>query len=153
MGMYDNFETDPNLETNGIKVDYGDFRVTLAFAGASNKAFAKFAEAKLKPYKRAMDSGTLSQELSSKIMMEIYAKTIVRNWEVRKVEKDSITGEELETWVQGIEAKDGSVMPFNEENVIKTFKALVNLFFDLQEMASKAANYRAIELEDDAKNS
>ena len=141
-GLYETFETDRDLENNGVWIDYGDFRVKLAFAGAQNKAFAKYAEAKLKPFRRAMDAGTLSQDISRDLMMDIYAKTVVLGWETKAGD----------VFVSGIEDKDGSVIPFTFPNVVKTFKALPAVFTDLQEMAGKISNFRAVKLEDEAKN-
>lgn len=143
MGMYDVFETDENLESSGIFIDYGDFRVKIASAGQGNKAYVRYAEKKLKPVRKALDAGALSNERSQALMAGIYAKTIILDWQLL------VDGE----WRQGIEGREGDVLPFNEENVEATLKALPRLFTDIQEQAMSLANFRKQELEDEGKNS
>lgn len=143
MGMYDTFETDSTMEQDGVYLDYGDFRIRIAHAGQGNSKYVRYMEKKLKPVRRAMEAGALSNERSMAIMMDIYAKTIVLDWNV----KDS-SGE----WKSGIEAKNGEVLPFSEENVIFTFKALPNLFLDIQQQASSIANFRKEDIEAETGN-
>ena len=76
-------------------------------------------------------------------MSDIYAKTIILDWEVIQDGKPK----------KGIEGRDGSVLPFNYENVRQAFMDLPNLFIDIQEQANSIANFRKAELEEDAKNS
>ncbi|MAD98780.1 MAG: hypothetical protein Unbinned200contig1000_18 [Prokaryotic dsDNA virus sp.] len=142
MGMYDVFETDEDLETSGIWLDYGDFRVKIASAGQGNKKYVKYAEKALKPVRKAMQAGALSNERSMSIMSDIYAKTIVLDWETMK------EGE----LVKGIESRDGQIMPFNYENVRQVFIDLPNLFIDIQEQANSIANFRKAELEEESGN-
>lgn len=143
MGMYDVFETDENLETAGVWLDYGDFRVKIASAGQGNKSYVKYADKALKPVRKAMQAGALSNERSMAIMSDIYAKTIVLDWET--MEKGKM--------VKGIEQRDGKVAPMNYETVKAAFLDLPNLFIDIQEQANSIANFRKTELEEDAGNS
>lgn len=143
MGMYDTFETDPEREQEGVYLDYGDFRVRIAHAGQGNSKYVRYAEKKLKPVRRAMEAGALGNERSMAIMIDIYSKTIVLDWQVRDAEGD---------WKSGIEAKDGKILPFNEETVQNTLRALPNLFTDIQQQASSIANFRKAELEEDSGN-
>ena len=144
MGMYDTFKTDPTREQEGVWLDYGDFRIRVAHAGQGNKRYVAYAEKALRPVRQAMNAGALSNERSMNIMADIYAKTIIIDWQVLQADK---------TWKTGIEAEDGSILPFNNENVELTLKALPNLFSDIQAQASSIANFRASEIEEDAKNS
>lgn len=144
MGMYDTFETDGNLEQNGVWLDYGDFRMLIASAGQGNKNYVRYAEKKLKPVRRAMEAGALSNERSMALMADIYSKTIVLDWQVRNA-----VGE----WEQGIEDKDGNIIAFNQENVEDAFRNLPRLFMDVQEQAQSLSNFRRAELEDETKNS
>lgn len=144
MGMYDTFETDGNLEKNGVWLDYGDFRMLIASAGQGNKNYVRYAEKKLKPVRRAMEAGALSNERSMALMADIYSKTIVLDWQVR--------GEDGE-WKQGIEDKDGNIIAFNQENVEEAFRNLPRLFMDVQEQAQSLSNFRRAELEEETKNS
>lgn len=142
MGMYDIFETDEDLETTGIWLDYGDFRLKVASAGQGNKKYVRYAEKALKPIRRAMQAGAVSNERSLAIMSDIFAKTIVLDWQVKADD----------AWKSGIEGRDGDILPFNYDNVIATFSALPNLFMDIQEQAQSIANFRKGELEDDSGN-
>lgn len=144
MGMYDTFKTDPTREQEGVWLDYGDFRIRVAHAGQGNKRYVTYAEKALRPVRQAMNAGALSNERSMNIMADIYAKTIIIDWQVLQADK---------TWKTGIEAEDGSILPFNNENVELTLKALPNLFSDIQAQASSIANFRASEIEEEAKNS
>lgn len=142
MGMYDTFETDPNMEQEGVFLDYGDFRVRIAHAGQGNSKYVKYAEKKLKPVRKAMEAGALGNERSMAIMIDIYCESIILDWQVRNGE----------TWKSGIEARDGSVMPFTRENVETTLRALPNLFLDIQQQAQSIANFRRADLEGEAGN-
>lgn len=142
MGMYDIFETDEDLENTGIWLDYGDFRVKIASAGQGNKKYVRYAEKALKPIRRAMQAGAVSNERSMAIMSDIYAKTIVLDWQVK--------GDD--GWKPGIEGRDGEVLPFNKEEVQKVFEALPNLFIDVQEQANAISNFRKAEIEEDSGN-
>lgn len=142
MGMYDTFETDPNMEQEGVFLDYGDFRVRIAHAGQGNSKYVKYAEKKLKPVRKAMEAGALGNERSMAIMIDIYCESIILDWQVRD-------GDE---WKSGIEARDGSIMPFTRENVENTLRALPNLFLDIQQQAQSIANFRRADLESEAGN-
>lgn len=142
MGMYDTFETDPNMEQEGVFLDYGDFRVRIAHAGQGNSKYVKYAEKKLKPVRKAMEAGALGNERSMAIMIDIYSESIILDWQVRD-------GDE---WKSGIEARDGSVMKFTKENVENTLRALPNLFLDIQQQAQSIANFRRADLESEAGN-
>jgi hypothetical protein len=140
--MYGQFQTDTSLESQGIVIDYGTFRITVARAGGANKRFAKTLEAKTKPFKRAIQTDTMDNERGLEILRETYAEAVVLNWETKK---DGV-------FVQGIESQDGGILPFNKENVVFTFQNLPDLFTDIQQQAEKSALFRKFLQEQDAKN-
>ena len=146
MSMYRQFETDPDLEKQGVIVDYSDFRVTLARAGGANRKFTNQLEVRAKPYKRAMQAETIDRNKLDSIVREVFVDTCVLNWEVNQG-----TAEEPK-WVPGIEAPDGTILEFNRDNLLDTFRNLPDLYQDLQEQATKAALYRKHMLEEGAKN-
>lgn len=143
MSMFDQFETDSNLEQNGIYLDYGDFRVKIARAGGSNKRYLAYADTKTKPFRRAMQAGSFTEERARPLLYDIYASTIVLDWEVKN---------EDEQWVRGIHTKSGGVAEFNKDNVISTFNLLPEIFLDIQRAADSISLFRKEELEADAKN-
>ena len=142
MGMYDVFETDEDLETSGIWLDYGDFRVKIASANQGNKKYVKYAEKALKPVRKAMQAGAISNERSMTLMADIYAKTVVIDWET------AVDGQ----MQKGIEQRNGDISPVNYETVKQAFLDLPNLFIDIQEQANSIANFRKAELEDESGN-
>lgn len=137
MSMYKMFKTDGGLESEGIFLDYGSFRVRIARAGGQNKRYMKALEAATRPYRRAIDTGMLSPERSMEIMRQVFAQTVVLGWEIK-------VGDQ---WQAGIEAEDGSIMPFNVDNVKATLEALPDLFADIQEQANRTALFRETVLE------
>jgi len=143
MSMYEQFATDENLEKKGIVLDYGEFRVTIARAGGSNKKYARVLEAKTKPYRRAIQTETMQNEKAMDLVKEAYADAVILNWET-KVEDD---------WKVGIENPDGGdLLPFNRDNVLATFVSLPDLFLDIQEQSNKVGLFRAQLTEDDTGN-
>lgn len=149
MSMYEQFETDPVLESEGIWIDYGDFRVQIGRAGGANKKYLSYAEAKTKPFRRAISAGTIPEERSRALLYDIYAKTVVFNWQVADgVEKDGTT-----KWKNGIHKKGGGLLEVTPENIMLTFKNLPAIFMDLQQAAEGIGLFRKEEMEADAKNS
>jgi hypothetical protein len=140
--MYGLFKTEPMLETEGVVIDYGSFRVTIARAGGMNKRFAKTLEAKTKPVRRAIQTETLDAERGLDILREVYAEAVILRWETKKAD----------TFVIGIESPDGDILPFTKENVIQTFRNLPDLFTDIQDQAGKTAIFRQDEKEKAAGN-
>lgn len=139
MSLYGVFETDQDMEASGVWLDYGDFRIKIASTGQGNKNYVRYAEKKLKPVRRAIEAGAMSNDRSQAIMADIYAKTVVLDWE---------TGGKA-----GIEDRKGKILPFTIENVTKTLVALPRLFMDLQEQAGSLATFRKEEQEEETKNS
>lgn len=143
MSMYKQFATDKELEKKGIVLDYGQFRVTVARAGSANHKFVRTHEMLTKPVRRLIEQEILPVEKEREISRQLYAKSVVLNWEVK---------DDKEKWKQGIEAPDGSILPYTEENVINTFAALPDLFADIQIQSSKMQLFRVADREADAKN-
>lgn len=138
MSMYKQFKTDDTLEKQGVVIDYGPFRVTVARAGGANKRFQLLLDAKSKPFKRAIQLETLPVETADRIMREVYAEAVVLKWETNTAPEDSPEPQ----WVEGIEQPDGSVAPATKENIEAAFIALPDLFADIREQAGKAALFR-----------
>lgn len=142
MSLYEQFKTNSKLEQSGIIINYGDFKVTIARAGGSNKKFVRLLNAKTKAYKRAIQTGTMDEEVGNKLVKEVYAEAVVLNWETL------VDGK----FKQGIEGSDGKIIPFNTKNVIQTFENLPELFIDLQEQSSNFSLFRETILEEESKN-
>ena len=143
MGLYDAFQTDPQLEKGGVWIDYGDFRVLLAYAGGANKRYINVMEKKFKPLRQAIAAGTIDNDRAQKMLMDLHAETTIIGWETM------VDGE----FKPGIEGPNGDILPFTVDNVKLTFRNLPNVFNDLRTQAETIANYRTRNLEAEAGNS
>ena len=134
MSIYRMFKTDEQHEKNGIVLDYGQGgQIRIARAGGGNARYGKLLGDRMKPYRRQIENGTLDNQVAEKIMAEVYADAVVLGWE-------NVTG------------ADGQPLPFSREACVQLLLDLPELFRDIQEQATKVANFRAAELEEDAKN-
>ena len=135
MSLYKTFKTDTSVETQGAWVDYDDgVSIRVARAGGSNKAYLKEVEKAYRKHRRGIDLETIGRDVLRKIMIEVYAKTVILDW-------------------KGVTDADGKELVFNQENVKKILTDLPDLFDDLQTMAGKQALFLAAEVEDQTKNS
>lgn len=139
MSLYKAFETNPELEKQGIVLEYGDnskgkpIGIRIARAGGSNSAYNKRLEVLVKPYRRQIQTETIDNKVLEKLVLQAFAETVVLGWE-------------------NVEDRDGNDMEHNVENVIKLFTDLPDLFKDVQEQASKAVLFREDILELESKN-
>ena len=149
MSMYDQLQTDPALETKGVEVDYGSFRVTLARAGGANKKYEKLLDAKSKPHRRAMKTETMDNAVAIGIMREVYAESIILHWESKDAKGK---------WVVGIEAKPKTggapvkILPFNHDNALQAMVDLPVLLEWFKDDAEKLALYLVQYQEEDTGN-
>jgi hypothetical protein len=140
MSLYKLFKTNENLETDGIWLEYGQtadgkpVRIKIARAGGHNVAFAKALEKATRPYKKAIQTGTLDDKTATRLYREVFADTVVLGWE-------------------NVEGPDGQPMEFNNANVLKLFEDLPDLFADLREQANNVALFRDEVRETDLGNS
>lgn len=132
-GPYSVFRTDKALEKEGIVLDYGDFKIKVARAGGSNAAFQKALTAKVRPYKRQLDAGTIPDDVAEKLFLDVYAESVVLGWE-------------------GVTDENGKPLPYSKENAVKLFSDLPDLFRDVQSQAASISNFRAEVTEDTIKN-
>lgn len=143
MSMYKQFQTDLNREQAGIWVNYSEsFKVLIARAGGSNKAFHKRLEVLTREYRRAISTGTMDPELAEDLMRRAYAETVILGWKVKQ------DGE----WVDGIESPDEALLPVTPENIAATLKALPELYADIREQATSMVMFREALREEAAGN-
>lgn len=139
MSLYKNFATNNDLENKGVELSYGinedktEIIFYVARAGKANKAYQKALEVTFKPYRRSIQLGTMTEELASKLTLDVFATTILKGWE-------------------NVQDENGKAMAFNKENAIKLLTDLPELYDDLTEKANNVANFRDETLEEDAKN-
>lgn len=131
MSLYEVYETDPNLEKDGVHLEVGLSKagkvvtIKLRRAGGANQRFAKVFEQKSKPFRRLMDiPGALDPAVQERVMREVYAESVVAGWE-------------------NVEDKAGNEMPFTRDNVIKLFTDLPDLFRRVVKESQEMDLYRA----------
>lgn len=137
--LYKLFKTDENLEKDGVWLQYGEtedgqpIRIRIARAGGGNTKFAKELEKRTRPYRKALQNGTLDDKTADRIYKEVYAETVVLEW-------------------QNITDQDGNLLDFSVENILKVFKDLPDLFRDIQEQSNNVAIFREEMRESDLGN-
>ena len=137
MSLYSLFETDSSKEVQGFELTLydGDFEIVciLARAGGSNKRFANRLSALLKPYERAMRSGSLSDEKSAEIMSQALAETVVVDW-------------------KNVQDREGNDLPCTVENVKQILMDLPELRQVVFDESQNHANFAAEQTEENAGN-
>lgn len=140
-GPFAIFETDEDLETKGINLDYGDFEITVARAGGSNSAYEKAILEVHKKHKYKLENGLFQGDEANRVLAEVYATTVVKGWRSKKFGEGKV------------ENKDGTPLDFSVANVVGLLVALPALFADVRDRASKIADFRREQLEADVKKS
>lgn len=133
MSLRSQFKTSPKLETEGIWLELGNTRIRLARAGGQNQKYNAAMEKISKIHRRAIENELLSSEKSLSILREVYADTVVLDWET------NIGTEDDSKWVEGIEPETpgDDLLPVTRENIIATFKELPDLFLECKRTAEK----------------
>lgn len=141
MSLFNQFETDPNLEKNGIRLEYvGSDDANekpavfiVARAGGSNVAYDNMMDQRLKPLRRRLQADNVSNKELEKITREVVCATVVKGWE-------------------NVKDKNGNPIEFSVNAAIELFTALPDLYEDIRQQANKASLFRAANLEAAAKN-
>ena len=135
MSIYDRFETDKDLETSGVWIDYGaDGAFLIAHTGGVSSEFIRAFRGLYKKNRARFDRDLMNENESQKLLLETFAKTSILNW-------------------RGIKDRAGVDIPFSKENAIKLISDLPNLGFMLFEEAKNYENFLVAEREEIAKNS
>lgn len=134
MSVYDQFGTSEAVEKEGVWLEYENgVRIRVARAGGSNRRYLKAVERRFRTYRRRIQTGTMAVEAVTKILVEIFADTVILGWE-------SVTD------------RDGNPIPFTRENCIRVMTDLPALFDDVQQQAANYELFLENILEDDAGN-
>ncbi len=134
MSLYKQFKTDKKCEKDGVELDFGDFSVNIARAGGANKAYLRASEKVHRKHRRALQAGTIGNDQANRIMMELYASTVVLSWE-------------------NVKDENGEPLVCTRENIIKVFTDLPDFFRNVQDAAIDIALFRDAIEEADEKNS
>lgn len=135
--LYLQFKPNTTREREGIFLEYGflktpdgeadesrPVRIKIARAGGANTAFTKRLDARIKPYRRQLQTETMDNGIAQKLMREVFAETVVLGWE-------------------NVQDENGNDLEFNVPNCIKIFTDLPDWFADVQLQAQNGALFRA----------
>lgn len=146
--LYAQYKTDHNLELQGIFFEVGEIkerdgegkevkkpiRFKIARAGGANSAFSKAMERESKPFKRAIQTKTLSNEKADEIYKRAFISSVLLGWE-------------------NVRDQNNVELPFTFDTALQLLTDLPDLFVDLREAATDAALFREEVLEHDLGNS
>jgi hypothetical protein len=129
---YEQFQTNPKLEKDGIILDYSGYQITIARAGGNNKDFQRCAEMKARAHKTQIRNETISADIMHKLLIETYAQTVVKSW-------------------KGVKDESGKIMEFTYDNCVKLFTDLPELFADVRDSALNAKLFNKHLMDTDSK--
>jgi hypothetical protein len=129
--LYTQFATSKDLESGvGVILNYGQLgKIRINRAGGNNQKFKNYTRAKLAPYTRQIAAGTMDEEVSRALTADIYAKTVILDWE-------------------GIRGRNGELLPFTYDNCVQLLADLPDFFDDIQKAAQDVATFRESTQED-----
>lgn len=132
-GIYALFTTDKDLEKEGFALEYGTATFIIARAGGANKKYQSLMERKMRPYRSAINAGTMDESTAEKLLAEAYADAVILAWD-------------------GVTDAEGEELAFTRENVVQVLLDLPDLFRDIQEQSQRVANFIKESVEEDAKD-
>ena len=84
------YQSDEDLETRGILLEEPNLRIRIARAGGANTKFQQTFERVMRPLRRSIQLGTISEDVARRATAEILAESIVLNWETREAPKSDV---------------------------------------------------------------
>lgn len=128
------FGTNQTAEVEGIWVDYpSGISMKIARMGGANTEYARYLTNQLKPYKFQLDRGTLAEEKSKEILLDVFARYILKDW-------------------KGVTDEKGLPIAYDVEAGKKILSEYPELLNDLQALASDYRKFALEVLEETAKN-
>ena len=136
MSLYDLYKTDTSKEKDdGVEIEFpGDAKVWIRRAGGQNTAYEKALDAVMKPHRRQLQQGMLDEGKARELEARVYARGVIIDW-------------------SGVTDESGKTLDCTEENIVKLFTDLPDLFTEVKQQANDLSNFRREQVEADAKNS
>ena len=139
------YETNTDLEKDGIWHTFDGFKVKIARAGGFNSKLNHIMNEESKRFKREFGNSFLNDtELKIEWSANCYAKSLIKGWQTYDKKQRK--------YVSGIELDPGKLLPYNTENVIKVFIELPELMNAIYSDSRDAENYQVKEAAEEAKN-
>lgn len=133
MGIYEAFSTDSEVERTGVWLNYGGARFKVARAGGANKKFIRRQESFVRKFRKQIEMEILGEDEATLELINIWADTVFLNWE-------------------GITDRDGKLLSFNRENVVKVMRDLPDLFKTIRDDSMRMVIFKSTIDEDAAEN-
>lgn len=141
MSLFSAFETDKEKTVKGTpvqipqaKYDDGTLPVFyLARMSETNPEYQRTLEAKTRPFKRKIETDTITESEAHELNVDIFCTAILKNW-------DNVRG------------KDGKDIPFSVGKAKDLMNALPDLHKILVAEARNIENFKKQELEEELKN-
>ncbi len=127
------FETNEQLEIDGVWEDLDDEGAGLLIARVGNKAYLKAYQKVPIGVRRQLDSGSLPEGMGENIVCKLLARTILLDW--RNL------------------ANDGEEIPYNYENALKMLTSYKDFRDLVWTISTDQSRFREEALEEEAKNS
>lgn len=145
MNPFEMFETNDDLEKDGVWQNFGSFKVLLARSGGRNTSWYKeVSKAAKKAGKATFDAIDTDEKVD--IIRTIFCKSVIKDHQVKNEDGE---------WEQGVYIKENGkpvVVPFNTENMKKCLEQLPEYFNKLQEWADNYKTFQEKIEEDQVKN-
>jgi len=133
MNLFEAFETDKNLENEGVwfEIQPG-VRFKCARMGSMNKTYKRTLSQKMKPHQRQYQQGTLDETLGENLLKDVFIESVLLDWE-------------------GVTDRKGEPLEFNFNNAKWLFDELPEVYAAISSEAEKAGNYLIKEAADSGK--
>lgn len=135
MSIWSTYGTDSDEAWVDVPDNDGNVaRFKLGYVNGANSEFIKEFERVIRPHRRRLRKGqTLDVELQQEILVKVFAKTALLDWE-------------------NIADRNGNPYPYSVDNAVKLLTELPTLFDILQMEAANNSNFQTEALSDEAKN-
>lgn len=148
MGTYGAYQTDKDLETNGVLLDLGEQGAfVVARAGGANRKYLTEVRKLTQKYRRQIIAGTLDPDIAERLAKEAFSKTIVLRW-LKKGDKFGSFEAQFD-----VTGPNGSPLPFNVENCKMLLTDLHDLYLDIKDCADSSTAYRKEVVVEEGKSS
>jgi hypothetical protein len=134
-GFRDRYNTDKNLEEEGVWVDYGD-GLKVKVRRLSSKTSRDVRRKLEKPYSAQFRNREMPDALQEELLNKQVAQAIVLDWE----------------GVEDPDGKDGAMLPYSQDNVLRMVKEFPDFRDDILTAAMERSTFEKEQREKGAKN-
>jgi len=144
------YQTSGDLESRGVLIQEPNFQIRIARAGGKNTKYRVVAERVLRPVRRALQLGVISEEVAAEKTADILAEAIILDWKTRDLNGPEDLDEAI--WIDGVpDPTTFEIVPATVQNIKAALLAAPELAQYLMDQAKDASVFRE-DIEADAKN-